>query len=65
MEETIGFVGLGTMGFPMMLQLTKAGREVVAYDADPDALRRAGEAAGVQVTANPREAAERSAIVFT
>ncbi len=65
MEESIGFIGLGTMGFPMMSQLAKAGRQVIAYDADAAVRDRAGKVAGVRVAAHPREAAEGSAIVFT
>jgi 3-hydroxyisobutyrate dehydrogenase len=65
MEESIGFIGLGTMGFPMMLQLVKAGRQVVAHDADSVVRDRAGKVAGVHVAAHPREVAERSGIVFT
>jgi len=65
MEEPIGFVGLGTMGFPMMSQLAKAGKQVFAYDADPAVLQRAGKVTGVEAAASPREAAERSGIVFT
>ena len=30
--KNIGFVGLGTMGFPMAVNLKKAGFEVIGYD---------------------------------
>lgn len=33
MNKKIGFVGLGTMGFPMAINLKKAGYEVIGYDA--------------------------------
>ena len=33
MSKKIGFVGLGTMGFPMAVNLKKAGFEVIGYDA--------------------------------
>jgi 3-hydroxyisobutyrate dehydrogenase len=65
MEKSIGFIGLGTMGFPMMSQLAKAGKQVVAYDADSAVRNRAGKVAGVKVAAQPREVTERSGIVFT
>lgn len=38
--ETIGFVGLGTMGGPMAKRLAAAGYDVVAYDIDAEALAR-------------------------
>ena len=65
MGAAIGFIGLGTMGFPMMSQLAKSGTQVIAYDADPQVCTRASEVAGVSVAAHPREVAERSSIVFT
>lgn len=33
-DETIGFIGLGTMGWPMAGNLVRTGHEVVAYDVD-------------------------------
>ena len=33
MSKKIGFIGLGTMGFPMAVNLKKAGFEVIGYDA--------------------------------
>jgi 3-hydroxyisobutyrate dehydrogenase len=39
----IGFVGLGNMGGPMLLNLLKAGHEVTAFDLVPAALARARE----------------------
>ena len=33
MSKKTGFVGLGTMGFPMSVNLKKAGFEVIGYDA--------------------------------
>jgi 3-hydroxyisobutyrate dehydrogenase-like beta-hydroxyacid dehydrogenase len=32
MKKTIGFIGLGEMGFPMAVNLLKAGYSVIAYD---------------------------------
>lgn len=42
--ERLGFIGLGNMGGPMAGRLVAAGYEVIAYDVNPDALARAGEA---------------------
>jgi 3-hydroxyisobutyrate dehydrogenase len=40
----VGFVGLGTMGWPMSANIARAGYDVVGLDADPDVARRwAGE----------------------
>ena len=37
--ETIGFVGLGVMGKPMVRNLMKAGYGVIVYDLDAEAVR--------------------------
>jgi 3-hydroxyisobutyrate dehydrogenase len=36
----VGFVGLGTMGWPMSANIARAGYDVVGLDADPDVARR-------------------------
>ena len=36
MSKKIGFVGLGTMGFPMAVNLKKAGFEVIGVSADTE-----------------------------
>jgi len=38
MADRIGFIGLGTMGGPMCVNLLAAGYDVAAYDIDPAAL---------------------------
>lgn len=40
MSERIGFVGLGTMGHPMVARIIAAGHEVMGYDVVPAALDR-------------------------
>ena len=65
MSETVGFIGLGTMGFPMARNLAAAGVALVVYDAKPEVIEEAGKLPGVQAAASPREVAERSAVVFT
>ena len=37
MSDTVGFVGLGTMGMPMTTNLAKAGVPLVVYDTSPTA----------------------------
>jgi len=61
----VGFIGLGTMGMPQALNLAKAGRRVVVYDANPQAMQTAARTANVEVAESPRAVAERSAVVFT
>ncbi len=52
----IGFIGLGAMGFPMAVNLVKAGHAVTAFDFNQDALQAfAGE--GGQVAASAADAA--------
>ena len=40
MKPRIGFVGLGNIGFPMCWRLLKSGYDVLAYDANPEAVSR-------------------------
>ena len=59
MGRKIGFVGLGTMGLPMAVNLNRAGFEVVGYDAF-EGSREKARAAGVAIAANLKEVAERA-----
>jgi len=63
MMETIGFVGLGNMGFPMSSCLLKAGYKVVGCDLSPG-VRERFEALGGEWAANPRDVADRCRIVM-
>ncbi len=63
MSDTLGFVGLGTMGGPMALRLLAAGHEVVAYDLDPEALTRATEAGAVPAVDATAVAAEADVLL--
>ena len=61
---TIGFIGLGIMGKPMLKNLLKAGHSLVAYDIVPalvDAVSGDGVAAGTSCS----EVAARSEMVIT
>lgn len=40
MKPRIGFVGLGNIGFPMYRRLLESGYDVLAYDANPEAVSR-------------------------
>src|SRR3954447_14010543 len=59
MSKKIGFIGLGTMGFPMAVNLKKAGFEVIGYDAFKGAYEKAG-AAGITMVQTPKEVAAQA-----
>jgi 3-hydroxyisobutyrate dehydrogenase-like beta-hydroxyacid dehydrogenase len=59
MRKKIGFVGLGTMGFPMAVNLKKAGFEVIGYDANKRVYEKAG-AAGITMVQTLGEVAAKS-----
>lgn len=56
MSKKIGFVGLGTMGFPMAVNLIKAGFEVIGYDAFKGVYEKA-ESAGITMVETLKEVA--------
>jgi 4-hydroxybutyrate dehydrogenase/sulfolactaldehyde 3-reductase len=60
----IAFIGLGTMGRPMALNLLKAGFELRVFDIVPGAVE-ALAAAGATATGSPAEAAEGADVVIT
>lgn len=57
MSKKIRFVGLGTMGFPMAVNLQKAGFEVISYDAYKGVYEKAA-AAGFAMVETLKEVAE-------
>jgi 3-hydroxyisobutyrate dehydrogenase-like beta-hydroxyacid dehydrogenase len=61
----VGFIGLGTMGLPMVTNLAKAGVTIAAFDASPAALEAAAALPGVRALPSPRAVAEQSDVVFT
>ena len=63
MKPKIGFIGLGTMGKWMALNVAKAGFPLTVFDVRPDPVKElvgAGAAAGV----DPADVAKRSAQIF-
>ncbi|HDS1738519.1 3-hydroxyisobutyrate dehydrogenase [Pseudomonas putida] len=62
--SSIGFIGLGNMGLPMVLNLIKAGRSVKAFDVNT-AVMDAVTAKGGQAVSSAVDAAEGSEIVIT
>src|SRR6266540_768128 len=61
---TVGFIGLGTMGRPMALNVIKAGFALRAYDIAPGAVA-ALAGAGAMATSSPAEAARGAEIIIT
>ena len=65
MSKKIGFVGLGTMGKPMALNLQKAGFPVTICAHQNMAPVKELEASGASVVGTPREVALASEVVIT
>lgn len=64
MAEKIGFIGLGIMGMPMVLNLLKAGSDVTVWGRSPEKMTPAVDA-GATLAASPKDLAEAVDIVFT
>ena len=62
--EMIGFIGIGTMGKPMALNLVKAGYPLIAYDVNPRPLEEL-KAKGATIRSSCREVAHQSDIIIT
>ena len=56
MGTAIGFIGVGTMGRPMVLNLLKAGHRVTVYDVRPEASPPQGDESAAPA-GNPRHPA--------
>jgi 2-hydroxymethylglutarate dehydrogenase len=63
-KNTVGFIGIGTMGKPMSLNLIKAGYPLIAYDINPKPLEELKEK-GARVAQSIKEAASLSDVVIT
>ncbi|MCR1161075.1 MULTISPECIES: NAD(P)-dependent oxidoreductase [Micrococcales] len=59
MSKKIGFVGLGTMGLPMAVNLNRAGFEVIGYDAF-EGSRQKAIAAGITMAETLKDVAEQA-----
>ena len=60
----VGFIGLGNMGFPMTLNLLRAGFEVTVHNRSREAVRRL-TVEGARPAETPDEVAARSDVVIT
>ena len=64
MAETVGFIGLGTMGRPMARNIQKHGHPLVVFDVVAPALAPLIDA-GASAAGSPREVAAASDVVIT
>ena len=64
MDRTVAFIGLGTMGRPMALNILRRGFSVRAFDILPEAVE-ALAAAGATPAGSPADAARGADIVIT
>jgi 3-hydroxyisobutyrate dehydrogenase-like beta-hydroxyacid dehydrogenase len=65
-DDPVGFIGLGTMGLPMVANLARAGVRLVAHDTSAEAVAAARALPGaIEVATSPGGVAERAALVFT
>ncbi len=62
--KKVGFIGLGIMGKPMVLNLLKAGVDTTVYDINAKAVEALVEA-GAKAAASPKELAAGSDVVIT
>lgn len=62
--KTIGFIGIGTMGKPMSLNLIKAGYPLIAYDLNPKPLEEL-KAKGAAIGQSIKKVAAQSDIIIT
>jgi 3-hydroxyisobutyrate dehydrogenase-like beta-hydroxyacid dehydrogenase len=62
MSLKIGFIGLGTMGKPIAVNIAKAGFDLTVYDLREEPCKELA-LLGAKVASSPREVAERSDIV--
>lgn len=64
MSQNVGFIGLGTMGRPMAVNLVKAGYQLTVYDVDGAAVE-ALISEGALAANSAREVAEASEIIVS
>ncbi len=59
----VGFVGLGTMGWPMSANIVRAGFDVVGIDADPELAQRWAAEHGATAASGPEDFADVGVVV--
>lgn len=63
--KTVGFIGLGNMGFPMASQLVKAGFDIVVYDVDPSRCKLFAETIGGRIAEDLMQVGKLCDVVIT
>ena len=63
--ETIGFIGLGTMGRPMAANLARSAFEAIGYDADADATEAFAALTGCRIAPTLAALAGAATVVVT
>jgi 3-hydroxyisobutyrate dehydrogenase/2-hydroxy-3-oxopropionate reductase len=61
---TLGFLGLGIMGYPMARNLLRAGHSVAVWSNTAAKARRLAEAEKAEFCATPKQVAEAAEIIF-
>ncbi|MGY8993901.1 MAG: NAD(P)-dependent oxidoreductase [Rhodospirillales bacterium] len=64
-EMIVGFVGIGTMGDPMVRHVAAAGYAVVVYDTSPQAIARIAKVSGIEKAGSLAELATRCNTIIT
>ena len=64
MDKNVGFIGLGTMGMPMVRNLMKAGFAVTVYNRTAAKAERMAEE-GAKKAASPKEVAAGNPVIIT
>jgi 3-hydroxyisobutyrate dehydrogenase len=64
-KQRVGFIGLGTMGGPMVTNLAKASVPLVVYDINPAATAALATLRGVVVASSSAEVAAQATVAFT
>lgn len=65
MKQTLGWIGLGTMGLPMANRLVRAGYRVVACGSGRRDLSDVVKGTGIELAASPKEIAEQTNIMIS
>jgi 3-hydroxyisobutyrate dehydrogenase len=63
MSSTVGFIGIGSMGWPMAARLVAAGHRVVVFDVNAERCRSFAREIGGVAAATPAEAAGGGLVV--
>lgn len=64
LDQNIGFIGVGNMGYPMALRLIQAGYKVTVFDLNPEPLEKLSTA-GATVAKHVEETAATADILLT